>query len=130
MRLSKQSRRDAKQLFRACQVEGVLDEARARQTVEAVLEKKPRGYLAVLHHFQRLIKLDLERHSALVESATALPGDLQQQVRTSLSQVYGEGLDVRYLTNPKLVGGMRVRVGSDVYDGSILGRLERLRESF
>ena len=39
MKISKQARRDAKQLFNVCKVSGVLDENRVRQTVGAVIEK-------------------------------------------------------------------------------------------
>jgi F-type H+-transporting ATPase subunit delta len=130
MRLSKQARRDAKELFRTCQVNGLLDENRVRQAVTAVLQRKPRDYMAVLHFFTRLVKLDLDRRTARVESALPLPADLTSSVEANLGRLYGAGLTTSFLTNPALVGGMRVRVGSDVYDGSILGRLEALKESF
>jgi len=45
MKISKQARRDAKQLFRSCLSKGVLDEQRVRDTVSAVAKGKPRGYL-------------------------------------------------------------------------------------
>ena len=40
MKISKQARRDAKQLFNVCKVAGVLDENRVRQSVTAVIAKK------------------------------------------------------------------------------------------
>src|SRR5438477_84441 len=86
MKISKQSRRDAKQLFRSCLVDGLLDENRARQIVKRVLETKPRGYLAMLSHFERLLKLDYERRSATVESAVPLPADLQAGVKTATAK--------------------------------------------
>ena len=60
MKITKQARRDAKQLFRLCLVNGLLDEDRVRQVVQRVIAVKPRGYLAMLSHFQRLVKLDLD----------------------------------------------------------------------
>ena len=130
MRISKQARREAKELFRACQVDGLLDEDRVRRAVGRVLETKPRGYLATLHFFQRLVKLDVERRRAHVESAQDLPKELRSQVSTKLTHHYGPGLSVQFTPQPELVGGMRIRVGSDVLDGSILGRLQTLEESF
>ena len=56
MKGSKQSRRDAKQLFQSCQVDGALDEARVRQAVALLIEKKPRGYFGTLQELQRLVK--------------------------------------------------------------------------
>ena len=130
MKVSKQSRRDAKQLFKACTVNGRLDDARVRQVVSQVIARKPRGYGAILSHFQRLLKLDLERRTARVESATVLTPELQAQVRQKLEKLYGQGLNLSFTQNPALLGGMRIRVGSDVYDGSVQARLMALQESF
>jgi F-type H+-transporting ATPase subunit delta len=130
MKISKQARRDGKQLFRSCQANGLLDEGRVRQAVQAVLAQKPRGYMAVLSHLQRLIKLDLDRRTARVESATALSPDQQSAVRNSLNGKYGAGLQISFAETPALIGGLRVQVGSDVYDGSVRARLNDLRESF
>jgi F-type H+-transporting ATPase subunit delta len=130
MKVTKQARRGAKELFRSCFVNGVLDENRARQAVQVVLKDKPRGYLAILSHFQRLLKLDLERRTARVESAVPLAPDLQASVQASLTRLYGPGLNLSFSQNPELLGGMRIKIGSDVYDGSVQARLRALQESF
>jgi len=130
MKISKQAKREAKQLFRGCMVNGVLDENKARRTVDQLLELKPRGYLAILSHFERLVKLDVERRTARVESAIPLPPDLQQVVQAGLARLYGSGLNISFAQNPTLIGGLRIKVGSDVYDGSIQGRLAGLLENF
>ena len=130
MRISKQARREAKELFRSCLVDGLLEPNRARQAVQSVLSAKPRGYVAILSHFQRLVKLDIEKHTAKIESAVALPPDLQASVQNSLSRTYGQGLSISFSQNPSLIAGMRIKVGSDVYDGSIQARLAALQESF
>ena len=130
MKISKQARRDAKQLYRSCLSGGVLDENRVRQTVQAVVTQKPRGYVAILSHLQRLVKLALERRSGRVESAVALSPDQQASVLANLSRKYGTGLNIEFAQNPALLGGMRVQVGSDVYDGTVRARLDGLRESF
>lgn len=130
MKVSKQARRDAKQLFRQCLVDGLLDESRARQVVQQVITRKPRGYVAILSHFQRLVKLDIARRTARVESATVLTENLRAGVQSNLARRYGSGLNVSFDQNPALVGGLRVQVGSDVYDGTIRARLATLEESF
>jgi F-type H+-transporting ATPase subunit delta len=129
MRISKQSRRDGKALFNACRVNGVLDEGRVRQAVTQVIAQKPRGYFATLHHFQRLVKLDLDRRTAVVESATALSPALRETVMAGLTQLRGAGLNISFAANPALIGGMKVRVGSDIYDGSVAGRLAALESN-
>ena len=130
MKISKQARRDAKQLFHGCRVNGLLDEARVRQTVQEVIAQKPRGYMAVLSQFQRLVKLDLARRSARVENAVETSPALMESIKSSLERRYGPGLNVTFWINPALIGGLRIKVGSDVYDGTILSRLSRLEEGF
>jgi len=130
MKVSKQARRGAKGLFRSCLVDGLLDEGRVRQAVQQVVETKPRGYLAILTHFERLVELDLERRSARIESAVPLAADLESSVRESLSRAYGPGLNFSFAQNQSLIGGMRIRVGSDVYDSSVQAKLALLQASF
>ena len=130
MKGSKQSRRDAKQLFQSCQVDGALDEARVRQAVALLIEKKPRGYFGTLQELQRLVKLDVNNRSARVESAVALSAAQQQEVRASLGRLKGADVEVEFAENADLIGGMRVKLGDDVYDGSVKTRLSRLAESF
>jgi len=130
VKIGKQERRDAKQLFRSCRLNGVLDENRVRQTVQAVIAQKPRGYMGILSHFQRLVKLDVERRAARVESAVALSPAQQTNIQQTLTGRYGAGLNLSFGANPALIGGMRIRVGSDVYDGSIDARLNALAENF
>ena len=130
MKISKQAQRDAKTLFRACRADGVLDENRVRKVVADVIAQKPRGYVAILSHFHRLVRLDLERRAARIESAAALPDALAQSVRASLAKRYGQGVDISFAVNKDLIGGMRVKVGSDVFDGSVRARLNALLDRF
>jgi F-type H+-transporting ATPase subunit delta len=130
MKISKQAKREAKELFRSCVNNGLLDEGRVRQVMRQVVAGKPRGYIAILSHFHRLVKLELERKTARVESAAPLPQDLQSSVTAALARSYGAGLNVSFGQNAALIGGMRIKVGSDVYDGSIQARLTALQESF
>jgi F-type H+-transporting ATPase subunit delta len=129
MKISKQSRREAKELFRAAQMNGVLDENKVRQVVDEMIRVKPRGFQATLSHFQRLVKLDLERRSARIESALPLDDGQQSNVKSVLTKRYGAGLSFNFAQNPALIGGMRIKVGSDVFDGSVQARLAQLTES-
>lgn len=130
MKISKQARREAKQLFQACLVGGLPDEERVKRAVSLLIEKKPRGYMAILSHFHRLLKLDIERRSALVESAVPLSDEQRAALEHNLSRLHAEGLQVAFSVNAGLIGGLRVKVGSDVYDSSVREKLNELRESF
>lgn len=126
MKISKQARRDGRDLFNACRVNGVLDEGRVRDAVTRVIAAKPRGYLGALSHFQRLVKLDVDRRTARVENAVETSPELVKAIESRLAAQYGPGLNITYWVNPALIGGLKIRVGSDIYDGSVAGRLASL----
>ena len=84
----------------------------------------------ILSRLHRLVKLDVEQHTARVESATPLPAGLQADVSDRIKKNYGAGLDISFSQNPALIGGMKIQVGSDLYDGSVKTRLEKLEQSF
>jgi F-type H+-transporting ATPase subunit delta len=128
MKISKQARRDGKALFNTCKVNGLLDENRVRQTVSTVIAQKPRGYVAILSHFQRLVRIDVERRTARVENAVQSSPAMMESIRTQIARRYGPGLDIQFRINPELIGGIRLKVGSDVFDGSVRARLNELAE--
>ena len=130
MKGSKQSRRLAKQLFKSCQVDDRLNADRVRKAVSLLIEQKPRGYFGILQHLQRLVKLDEANRTARVETAVALGQAQQQDVRNSLNRLKDGDMTVEFATNPGLIGGMRVKIGDDVYDGSVKTRLTSLSDNF
>jgi F-type H+-transporting ATPase subunit delta len=130
MKVSKQAQRDARQLFRSCTINGLLDAGRVRRVLALLAEKKPRGYVEILTRLHRLVKLDVARHSARVESAVVTSPEDQAGIKVSLEKQYGAGLEVTYGVNPALLGGLRIQVGSDLYDGSVQTRLQKLEQSF
>jgi len=130
MKISKQAMREARQLFRSCRVDGLLDETRVRQALARLSEQQPRGCLQILARLHRLVKLDLEQRAARVESAMPLPADMQNAVAGQIKAKYGRGMNISFAQNPALIGGLRIQAGSDLYDGSVKTRLEKLEESF
>lgn len=129
MKTSKQARRDGRDLFNACRVNGVLDEGRVREAVSRVIAARPRGYAALLGHFQRLVKLDIARRTARVENAVETSPALMTSIEEQLVRLYGPGLNITYWINPALIAGVKIRVGSDIFDGSVAGRLAALGDS-
>jgi F-type H+-transporting ATPase subunit delta len=130
MTINRQAKREATQLFRFCRQDGLADESRVREVVRRLIAAGYRESPAILAHFLRLVRLDREQHTAKVESATSLPADLRAATEVSLARLYGPGLIASFSERPSLIGGMRIQVGSDVYDGSVLGRLAALEKSF
>ncbi|MGB9604186.1 MAG: F0F1 ATP synthase subunit delta [Verrucomicrobiia bacterium] len=127
---SKQIRREARELFKCCRVDGVLDENRVRSIVEEVLQKKPRGYLQILKVFKRLVKLEIDRNTAIIESAVEIDEQTKNLIKENLIRLYGKNLRMKFVVNPSLIGGLRIKVGSKVYDSSIITKLRELAETF
>jgi F-type H+-transporting ATPase subunit delta len=130
MKAKQQLKRDAKQLLHLCLVDGSLDESRAKQVVQRVIESGYRNRFQVLAEFQRLVRLEQTQHIATVTSATPLPAEFQSSLQGKLVQIYGSSLNVAFAVDPTLIGGMRVATGDDVYDGSLRARLAALQADF
>ena len=130
MKISKVAATNARRLFGICQTGGRLDEAKLRAAIKSLVESKPRDYAGILAGLQRLTRLDLDRRKVLVESAVELDEATRQRVVAGLAKQYGSDLVATYQINPALIGGLRIRVGNDVFDGSVQGRLTRLANAF
>lgn len=130
MRTTAQTRRQAKKLYRMCLVNGTMDEDRVRQVVRVVAQSSRRGCLPLLTRLQKLVKLDVARHTANVDSAVPLPADVRANVEAGLESAYGPGVSAVFGLNPALIGGIRIQVASDVYDGSVRAGLASLERHF
>ena len=130
MKVSKQARRDAKLLFKGCLKNGLLQEDSVTKTVQAVVDGKPRAYIQILNHLLKLVKTDIHSRTARIESADSLDDATRKSVEKLLMERYGTSLMISFDVNPALIGGMRIQVGSDVYDASIRSRLQKIGESF
>ncbi len=125
MKANRRTKRAARQLYCVCLVSGALDESRVRTAATHLAGSPRRGAIALLQAFQRLVRLDRERHSALVESAAPLDAALREELRLGVARAYA-GVETTFVDNPALIGGIRIKVGSDVYDGSVRARLDAL----
>jgi F-type H+-transporting ATPase subunit delta len=126
MQTKKRARLAARQLYRRCLVNGALDEGRVRLVARRLAESRRQTMLPVLGAFQRLVRLDLDRYTARIESATPLAGPVADIVAQRLSERYGTRLNISFRNDPALIGGMRIKVASHVYDGTIRARLNAL----
>jgi F-type H+-transporting ATPase subunit delta len=130
MKSTKLARREAKTLLTLCMVNGLIVPDRVRAVANLLIKTKPRQYVAILSHFSLLLRLEMEKRAVRVQSVIGLPDALRGGLEEKLGRRYGQGLEYEFTLNPALLGGMRVQVGSDVYDGSIRARLNALEEKF
>lgn len=130
MKISKAAATTARRIFRLCQTDGRFDEVKLRQSVVKLVAYKPRDYRSVLYALKRLTRLELARRHVIIESADRLDPETRERIALGLEAKYGRDLTYEYRVNPELLGGLKVRVGSDVWDGSVKGRLDRLVAAF
>ena len=128
MKTNKEVRQLSRDLMRASYVNGSLDRERTHSLVRAIVEKKPRNCIQLLENYRRLLRLELDKRRATIESATKLDPEAGLKIVIGLQQKYGPGLTTEFVVNPALLGGVRIRVGSDVWDSSVRNRLERLQQ--
>ena len=126
MRPTKRQTRMARRLYRFCLVGHALDQSRVRLVMhQAVAASRP-GLLGALAHFRTLVRLNLDRHTAQVETAVPLSPQAQQRLAAVIARRFDRRLETTFAVNADLIAGLQVRVGSEVLDGSIRGRLAAL----
>ena len=128
MKINKEIRQLSREMLRASFTDGQLDPGRISSIIDAVTARKPRNYINVLKNYRRLLRLEVEKRRARIETASEMDPATQSEVVTNLKKKYGNDLTPEFVVNPELLGGMRIRVGSDVWDGSVRNRLERLQQ--
>ena len=126
MKLSKEARKGAKSLFLASFTDGKLDETKVRSVVQQIAQRKPRQYLQILEGYQRYVRLEMAKRHAIIESAKELERGTRDQLRRALKAKYGNDLTSEFRVAPELIGGLRIRLGSDVLDNSVQNRIARL----
>lgn len=130
MKVSKDAASAARRIYRLCAPEGKLDEDKIRKAFKKIAEAKPRDYRAIMHSLLNLVRLDEKSRQAIIESATDLDTPSRVRIEKNLNEQYGGGLSFTYSTDAELLGGVKIRVGNDVWDGSVQARLERLANAF
>jgi F-type H+-transporting ATPase subunit delta len=126
VKTNKKATRAARRLFRVCLVDGLPAERRVRHVVRRLAASNRRGAVAILSSFARLVRLNMDRRTARVESAAPLGPELRKDIRNGLVRMYGPGLKTMFERNQDLIGGLRIKVGSDVYDDSVRAKLAAL----
>ncbi len=129
MKVSKASREFATRAFRMCQDNGVLNEEKLSNAITFLGKNKPTDYIGVLTALKKLVRLDLDKRTVTVQSAKALSAEETTKLQESITKKHGENLIFNYSTSPELIGGIRVKVGSQIYDGSVLAKINRLANS-
>jgi F-type H+-transporting ATPase subunit delta len=128
MRINKEIRQISRAMLRASFTDGQLDRGKIASLIQSLIAKKPRRYIDILQNYKRLLRFEIEKHHATIESASELNPQTSAKIIANLKKKYGNDLTADFVVDPTLLGGIRVRVGSDVWDGSVRNRLQRLQQ--
>ena len=88
---------------------------------------RPRALEPMLTHFHELVRRERGVVRAVVRTALALDERERAELNARLGALTGRQVDLEELVDPTLIGGLAVRIGDQLYDASVRGRLERLR---
>ena len=126
MKLNKEIRQLSRKMLQASFTDGQLDPGRIASLVDSVIAEKPRNYINVLKNYKRLLRLEVEKRHATIETASEVDSAIRSEIVSNLKSKYGDDLATEFHVDSQLLGGMRIRVGNDVWDGSVRNRLQRL----
>ena len=128
MKINKEIRRLSREMLKASFTDGQLDPGRIASLVDSLIARKPRNCVAILQNYRRLLRLEVEKRRARIETASDVDREVSSKIIENLKKKYGDHLTTEFVVNPQLLGGMRIRVGSDVWDGTVRNRLEQLQQ--
>ena len=124
--------------FPAADKVAILD----KLNVEMKLQKELRNLLAVLINnnrianvaevaaeWRRILQEQLGIRPAEIVTARELSKEERDALAADVAKLAGAKIDASFKVETSILGGTVVRIGSTVYDGSVRGRLERLKES-
>lgn len=81
---------------------------------------------------ERLVELAAQQRDtevAYVTVATALTEEQERRLEAALARTYGRQMSLLIVVDPSILGGLTVRVGQELYDGSVSRRLEQVRSA-
>src|SRR5579862_3088570 len=100
-----------------------------RNFMAVIIDHRRLGMLDdILRVFETEVDARLGFAEVQVSSARPLSAEEQREVESRVERMTGKKVRASYAANSELLGGVLVRVGDTIYDGSVRGQLERMRQ--
>ena len=119
----------AKKLLELSKDSGVVTESKVTEVLAGLRQVQHRHHLAVLKTFLNYLRREVALQTAVVSTPTGLSEDVIKAIEVQFSKLYNRPVNAVTQPDTSLIAGVRVRVGDDVFDASVAGRLQRLAES-
>ena len=126
MAVDKQTKLLAKQLFKLSVVNGVVSPEQVAGVLGWVEKTSPRRPVALLKAYHHRIALELAKSRAEAEHAGPVTDATLKSIEAAMTKKYGRAIAATAKPNSQLLAGLRIRVGSDVYESSVAGQLAAL----
>ena len=118
-----------KQAIKAAQLSfkgGKLDETTAKKFVKAFKGLPLNESIMTLNQYMKALRSEVNKTTLTVESVVKIPKSEITALQISLGRQY-KVLEIREELNPSLLGGIKVRIGDIVFDGSVKERIEQVK---
>ncbi len=119
----------AKKLVELSMDNGVVTEAKVGEVLAGLKQVQHRHHLTVLKTFLNYLRREIALQTAVVSTPGALSDEALKAIEVTYTNMYGRPISAATQQDTSLIAGVRVRVGDDVYDASVAGRLQRLAEN-
>lgn len=127
MQIPKEARRKARELFNASlDASNRPDSAKSLSIADLLIKSAPRHALQILKEFTRLTRLEMSKHHVVIESAAPIDEATRAGIAQTLQKRDGGSITMESKVNPALIGGARIRLGSEVWDASVRTSLRSL----
>lgn len=130
MRRDKKTTKLAKKLVELSkEANGVVTQSKVGEVLAGLKEVIVRRYLLVLKTYLYYLRREIALQTAVVSTPGALAPESLAAIAAKFTAQYGRPIAAETKIDASLIAGVRVRVGDDVYDASVAGRLKRFAES-
>ena len=109
--------------------EGRVDEQKVRSILDSLREEPPPHHRSILEHYHAEVQRRILSYEGELQIAEGSADEAPQLLEQKIKDADGPGSALHTTANPKLIAGIRLRIGDDVYEDSIDQRLENLRKS-
>jgi F-type H+-transporting ATPase subunit delta len=117
----------ARQLFGLTLEQGRLAPARVAAVLQWVEKNQPENPSAVLRAFKRLVEAEVTRSQVVIEYAGDVSPTVFAEITASMTSRYARPLEAVTVPRPELIAGLRVRVGCDIYENTVVSQLASLK---
>ena len=116
-------------LFSSINREGRVDEQKIKEIL-IELRKQPRSKtLSILKALLSLVRQKIRSYEGHVEIGSSNIDKVSDILSQNLSDSFNSKIDLLSSTNNSLISGFRLRIGDDVYEDSLLQRINRLQKA-